>query len=353
MPESTMLHWRSLTAAVNEIKSPNRFLSKLLFGRHQTFPTETVEYGQLDRARICAPFVRKNGAAISTGGHTESFIAIEPTNIRIKRPFTPSDLLYNRRPGSVIHAEGGTIMQAMREHISRDLQGLADDIVNSEEWLAAMAIRGTISYEVADQESFLVTFNKPSSHNITLTGDMLWDNADPTLPKPVEDFHTVKKLLSNAVGLGVTDAIMGEEAATAFRTLMASNALTGHYQKINTGETTFSEQFNEDGVIYLGTFCGVRCWEYSRSATLDGTATPMIRSKYVEFVAATPAAEFVTYYGAIADMKALQGNKFQGERFSKSWEEEDPSALQALLASRPLPCMRRPGACVSMKVVSG
>lgn len=352
MPENTLLSWRSLTATVNEIKSPNRFLSKLLFGRHQTSPTETVEYGRLDKGRIAAPFVRKNGAAIPVLGHSQKFISLEPTNIRIKIPFTPSDLLYNRRPGSAIHIEGGSLLQAAREHIARDMSVMADMVVNAEEWLSAMAIRGTIAYSVADQEDFTVTFAKPAGHTVTLTGSDLWDDADATLPNPEEDFHTAKKLLSDEVGLGVTDAIMGEDAATYFRRLMKSQQGLSHFNKLDTGRTTFVEQFDADGVIYIGTFCGVRCWEYSRSASLDGTSTPMIRADYVEFVAATPAAEFVTYYGAIADMKVFQGGLLQSERFSKSWEEEDPSALQALLASRPIPCMRRPGAVVSMKVVS-
>jgi hypothetical protein len=59
------------------------------------------------------------------------------------------------------------------------------------------------------------------------------------------------------------------------------------------------------------------------------------------------------YYGAIPDLKALQGRLFRGKRFSKSWEQEDPSVMWQLLHSRPLPVTRRPDSMVSMKVVSG
>jgi hypothetical protein len=352
VPTDTLLSWRSLTAAVNEMKSPNQFLTKLLFGRHETKPTETIELGIFENDRVIAPFVRKNGQAIQVAGNSEKFISIEPPNIRLKRPFTPSELLFRRRPGTVIHAEASDITSAMRAHIGRDLQVMSDQETNAKEWLAAMAIRGTITYSVDDFEHFSVTFAKPAGNTVTLAGDDLWDNADASLPDPAGDFHTAKKLINDAVGLGVTDAIMGEEAAAAFRLLMERRQGLMDFQKIQTGSITFTEQFSADGVIYMGTFCGVRCWEYSRSASLNGVATPMIRTNYVEFVCADAASDHVLYFGAIADMKALQGQLFQAERFSKSWEEEDPSSMQALLTSRPLPTMRRPGSVVSMQVSS-
>ncbi|MCZ2418669.1 MAG: major capsid protein [Burkholderiales bacterium] len=350
---STLLTWRSLTAAVNEIKSPNQFLRRLVFSHHETKPTETIEIGVYEKGRVIAPFVRKNGQAIAVGGHNEKFIEVGTPNIRIKRPFTPSELLFNRRPGNVIFASASDIQRAAQEHISRDLQIMADMVVNAEEWLSAMMIRGVTSYEVADQDNFTITVDKPSANTVTLTGDDLWDNADPSLPQPDEDFHLAKKLINDAVGLGVQDCVMGEEAATYFRRLMKSNHWANHAQKIDTGRTTFVEQFSSDGVIFIGTFCGIRCWEYSRTASLNGASVEMIRSKYVEFICTDPAAEHTLYYGAIPDMKAMEGNKFQGERFAKSWMEEDPSLLVALLASRPMPYMRRPGSVVSMKVVSG
>lgn len=345
------LRWSSLTPAINEMKSPNQFLKRLLFGNHVTLSTEDIELSVLNKGREIAPFVRKNGEALLVDGHTETFQTVQAPNIRIKRPFTPSELLYNRRPGTVIFPTTGEQISAVQQHIARDMQVMADLITNSEEYLCALALRGTITYSVSPTEVFQVTYPKPPGNNVTLS--TFWDDADPTLPDPEENFHTAKKLLSDEVGLGVTDAIMGEEAAQYFRFIVKRQGNLGQGPKLDTGRITFSEQFDQDGVIFLGTFCGIRCWEYSRSVDVDGSATPLVRSKYVEFVAATPAAEFTLYYGAIPDMKALNGRRFQGERFSKSWEQEDPSQMIALAHSRPLPVPRRPGAMVSMKVVSG
>lgn len=348
------LQWSSLTAAVNEMRSPAMFVKRLLYGRHESKTTETIEISVLNKARELAPFVKKNGSAIMVSGHSETFQTVEAPNIRIKRPFRPSELLFNRRPGGVIFSPGADAqVSALQQHIARDLQVLADLVTNSEEYLCCQSLTGQISYQVAPNANFQITFPRLAAHNIVLT--TFWDDANPALPNPDNDFIVAKRLINDAVSLGVTDAIMGLEAANAFRRVMQVPDRRLNKLSLTDGDVTFSEQFSEDGVIYMGRFSGVDCWEYSRTVAMEGstTAIPLIRSKYVEFVSRSPTAEWTLYYGAIADMKALEGRAFVGERFSKSWEIEDPSQMIALLASRPLPVPRRPNASVSMKVVSG
>lgn len=345
------LKWASLTATINEIKSPNQFLKRLLFSRHETKPTENLEIGLLTRGRQIAPFVLKNGEGIMVSGHGETFQTVEPTNIRIKRPFTPSELLYNRRPGTPIFSSGAAMqISAAQAHIARDMQGMADDITNSEEYLCALALQGTITYQVDPQASFQVTFPKPAGHTITLT--TFWDDADPTLPEPEMNVLTAKRLIAEEHGLQVTHCILGSEAAESFLKLAKRQGLLDQ-RHVSAGTVTFNEQFTNDGAIFLGIFCGISFWEYSRQVSVNGNLTDLVRAKYAEFLAVTPAAEWTLYYGAIPDMKAFQAGRIQAERFSKSWEVEDPSAIMALAHSRPLPVPRRPGAVVSMKVVSG
>jgi hypothetical protein len=121
----------------------------------------------------------------------------------------------------------------------------------------------------------------------------------------------------------------------------------------NAGSVTLQNQFREDGAILLGTFSGINVWSYPRTVSVSGTATNLIRSKYAEFVCALPAAQNVLYYGAIADDDALEGGTFVTRRFAKTFKTPDPSQRFMLLHTRPLPCTRRPGSIVSMKVVSG
>lgn len=344
------LKWQTMTAAVNEMKSPNRFLNRLLFGQKRPVSTEDIEIDVLTKAREIAPFIRKNGEGIMVEGHGQIFQNVQAPNIRIKRPFTPSELLFGRTPGTIIFIDPTRQISAVQEHINRDLQVMSDLITNAQEFLASQAIQGVISYSVADQEHFTITFPKPAGNNITLT--TFWDDADPTLPEPEIDFLTAKRVISDEVGLAPTDVILGQEASEAFLRLAKKQELLDR-RNVSAGTVTFNEQFDQDGVIFLGVFSGLRVWEYSRTASLNGVATDMIRPKFAEFVTTSAAAEYVEYFGAIPDIDAFQGRLFQAQRFSKSWIQPDPSVQMSLLHSRPLPVPRRPGANVSMKVVSG
>jgi len=339
-----VLTWQSLTAMINEIKSPGTFLKSLLFSSNvETKPTETIELSYLSGDREVAPFVRKNGEAIMIAGYSETYATVEAPNIRLKRPLTPHPTLFDRKPGTVIFPSSGEQISAVQAHIARDSQKIADHIANAEEWMAAMAIRGTIAYEVEDGEVFTITFPKPAGHTVTVSP--LWT----TTSNPEADFQTASELISDSVGLVPTDAIMGRNAAAAFvKNARVMNLLDN--RRIDFGFLELQNQFRDDGALYLGMFNGIRCWRYGRALSVNGVSTRLIRDDYVEFVCATPSAQNVAYYGAIPDWDAFEEGNFQGQRFSKSWKQKDPSVMQLLGHSRPLFVPRRPGSLVSMKV---
>ena len=343
------LTWQTLTATINEIKPNATLLQQLIFGREVTLPTETIELGFLTGGRQTAPFVRVNGEAIPVQGHGEKFALVKAPNIRIKTPLEPYEIMTRRRPGTVIFPTVAQQVSAMQQYIALRQQRMLDMIVNTKEYLCAQAIQGTITYSVEDGEVFQITYPKSSSHTITVSP--YWDENGTPQGDPETDFRTVKRLMSEDVGLTPTIALFGQEASDAFmsNTVVRTLLDTRNYE---AGRLTIESQYNDAGAIYLGRFAGIPCWEYSRQVEVDGVATDMIRSNYVEFINTSPAAENVMYYGAIPDMKALQGRQFIGRIFSKSWEEEDPSVRQLLVHTRPLPVPRKPDSIVSLKVVA-
>ena len=353
MPNSAdILSWSTLTPAVNEMKAPNAFLKNMLFSRDITVDTRNIELSFLNRGRQIAPFVERNGAAIMTEGRNESFRVITPPHIRVKRPMTPSELLEKRRPGSVIFPGAGGIQKAMREYMASELAMLADDITNSEEYLCAMALQGAVSYSVADQASFTITFPRDAAHSYALGAGDRWDAATAS---PRKDFLDAAQLVNDAVSLNVTDVILGSDAADAFLADAAGELSSLlDIRRMATGTVDLTQQIAESGALFLGTYVhGIRVWRYGRQVDVNGVSTDLIRPKYAEFVARTPAAQFVTYYGAIEDMKAIGAGKvLQSKRFSKSWEQEDPSARMILVESNPMPVMRRPDATVSVQVLA-
>lgn len=353
MPNSAdVLSWSTLTPAVNEMKAPNSLLKNMVFGRDVTVPTRNIELSFLDRGRRIAPFVERNGQAIMTEGRDETFRVIVPPHIRVKRPMTPSELLDKRRPGSVIFPGSRGIASAMREYMASELAMMSDDITNSEEYLCALALRGAVSYSVADEAAFTITYPRSASHDIALGAGDRWNE---TTSNKRGDFLTAAQLVNDAVSLNVTDVFLGADAADAFLE-DASGELTTNLdtRRLITGSVDLTQQFAESGAMFLGTYVhGIRIWRYARQVDVNGVATDLIRPKFAEFVARTPAAQFVTYYGAIEDMKAIGAGKvLQSKRFSKSWEVEDPSARLLLIESNPMPVMRRPDATVSMQVLA-
>jgi hypothetical protein len=345
-----LLHYSTLTQAVNEIKSPNMFLKRLLFGQHQVVSTEKIELSVWTGGRQAAPFVRKNGEAVFVSGYGEQFHTVEAPNIRIKRAIDPHNLMFTRRPGQQVFPSRAEQSSGMQQYLSLQLQRLSDLATNAEEYLCAQAIRGTITYSVTDEEAFQVSYPKSAGNIITLS--TFWDDATPANVEIEQDFLTAKQVVSEAVGLQPGAVILGSEAMEYFIRVLKSQEIMDklHYMP---GDVTLTNQFSNDGAIFLGSFSGIPVYGYNRQVEVNGTMTDLIRPKYAEFVCTSPAAENVLYYGAIADDSAVEGGTFVTERFSKSWKSEDPSQRYVLLHTRPLPVTRRPDAHVSMKVISG
>ena len=350
----TELQWASMTAAINNIESPNKFLTRLLYSNSSPQSTEIIEVDTWVRGRTMAPFVTKNSNAVPVDGPSQTKALIEAPNIRIKRTIKPHEVMFGRTPGSVIFPSRGTQNSQIRDHMSKELQPLADDITNRVEWMCAQTLTGTLTYNTdssfsAGGDAFTIDYNKPAGNTVDVSGAAAWGTSTSDI---LGDMHAMKRVINTEGHTNVTDGIMSSTAADAF---LADTVVQAQLDKRNLtiGEQTFITQFDDDGVIYLGSIGGLRCWEYNRSVIepATGSSVDMIRAGYVEFVSRSNAAEFVLYYGAIADMDALNGRAWVGERFSKSEVTFDPSVMTALAHSRPLPVPRRPGATYSLKVV--
>lgn len=350
-----LLKWHYMTGVIEEIRRPNQFLSRFLFGNRNPLHTEDIEIGVITSGdREVAPFVRSGAEGVMVGGYGEKYHTVSAPNIRIKRPLRASDVLFTRRPGTPIFATPADQMAAARRAVADNLKILEDRIVEAEEYLCSLAIQGTITYSVAGGDVFRIVFPRPGANSITLT--TFWNDNDPTTVRVHQNLHTVKQTMADGTaGLQVTDAICGSEATTAILELAES----GNLKLIKTdsgvaaGGLTMQSQFSEDGVVFLGELSGIRFWSYTRKTKVNGASVDLIRPKWIEFVSTSPNSERVMYYGAIDDIQALEGNLHIGSRFAKSWLREDPSARMMLAASRPLPVPRRLDAWVSMKVVSG
>lgn len=354
MPSSAdILSPASLTAAVNEVRSSLSFLKNKFYSREETKPTTDIELSTIRDGRSMAPFVKRDGAAVMVQGDSEDARIVRPAHIRIKKALSPSDLLDKRRAGFGIHQDASELNRQMRAYLARDMSSMLRKIGNAEEWLAAQALRGSISYESEEHVSFEVDFGRDASLAFALSGADLWTNA---ASKPAALFLEVSELINDLSEGHVTDVVLGSEARDAFlANADVRSRLEWRPELIKQGQLDLTSTFQSDGALLLGTYVhGVRVWSYARQLTMpDGTVEDLIRPKFAEFVWSSPEAERLFYYGAIRDMKAIgSGKVLEAKRFSKSWEVEDPSAQMVLVETHPIPCNRRPDTHASVQVVS-
>lgn len=347
-----LLTWTSLTAAVDARLSPHQFVRKLLYSDVSPQETEEIEVSVIVGARQVAPFVKRNGEAIEVGNYSEDFQNIIAPSVAVKRHLTAKELMNNRRAGFAIMPGKGMVLSAAQQHIARTSRFLADMITEAEEYLCCLTLQGAISYSVAGQASFSITYGRSASHTIDLLSGNYWDEAGG---KPIDDFLTARDLVATDTGLTVTDVILGKEATLAF--LRNSDVLgQGGFlnnRRIQAGNLDLEKQFQDDGALHLGHFEGLNVWSYSRKTTLsDGTSVDLIRPKHAEFVTRSPSAENVLYYGAIHDIDAMEAGQFVGRQFSKSYKSANGKLMWIETQSRPLPVPRRPDSMISMLVVS-
>lgn len=356
--------WRRLSGMVNNIDRPARFLQDLLFpASTRVFSLqEHIEVGVVEAEREMAPFVKKNGEAIAVGGVGETSFVVEPPNIRIKKPTNPRSYTQFRMPGVTpehVSGSGAAEMRmAARMREQWDTEFLMGLIENREEWLIAMLLRGKIEYSNGTYDNFTLDQNRPAETTIDIGADLYWDQTDKSLPRPLTNILTAKRVASDLFDSQPTDMILGRNASAAFQELAESGNLKALKTDsgISAGSVNMRARFSETGAILLGDLGSVRIWEYPRKLKdhQTGVTYDLIRPDYAEFIFPASATIPSMYYGAIQDIQAMRGGvPMSMRRFAKSWEIQDPSGRVYLAQSRPLPMFARRKAAISMKVTNG
>lgn len=356
---NTQLGWAVQTGLVNNIKLPSSFLTTLYFqGREQVLPTESVELSYKEGERLMAPFVEVNAEAISVGGRSTTFANVSTPNIRIKRPMEAYNVFLRRQPGTgMFITSGAPVADARTAAIAEDAAYMVELVENRLEWMVAQMLTdptsGTInlSYSVADRANWKISIPRKTAMTATLVGGGGWDQAvSGTVGDGIAaNFHTVKEAFSENQNAAPEVCVMDKLAAAMFLSAPGIKDLLDK-RNVSVGTLEMINQFNESGAIYLGTFCGIPCWEYARGYVSDaGAATNFMPANTAIFISGG-RKDGKILYGAIPDHDAFEQGMFVGKRFSKSWKEPDPSVYTQLLQTRPLPMIRNPNSIYVLTV---
>lgn len=350
------LDYRTLTDVVNLTQSPTSWLANTFFPTSRPQTTDRIDLEIVRQGREMAPLIARGSEAVLVGGVTRSRQSVGGAHIRIKRQFNASKLLFQNHVGGPIYRSGETQGQLTRRHIAEDLAYASQQIDDRIEWLCAQAIRGRIAYNELNGESILIDADRPSSLNLDFPGNH-WDTAGPANADITGVERTVRLNMSALDTFQPNVAIMGTEAAEAFRQAFRAQKLFNQAENIGLiqNRQLFAEgDISPHAAKLVGLIDGVQYWEYPRQIMNDaGVMEPLIRPKYIEYLATGPLTRRVVYYGAIEDAQIFAGAPFVSERFSKSWTQEDPSAIMYLIESNPLPWCEITTAQASAKVISG
>lgn len=349
---NTQLGWATMSTVQSNILPVSSFLKGLFFRKPSiNLETESAELSYLEGHEKMAPFVEVNSEAIPVEGNSTVFANVSCPNIRIKRTMEAYTAFIRRQPGTGIHVTGSqAVARARNAAIAEDAETMARMIERREEWMVSRFLTGIVSgflrltYSVSERANFTISIPRPATH--VAAAAVTWLSST----KIELDFHNAKLVMSKK-GLVPTHCILGATAAAYFINNSGVKALLDT-KNVSAGDLQLSNQFNESGAIFLGTFCGISVWQYAAEYIDDatGTSTPHIGAEQAIFLNATPSNAAQFFYGAIPDHDAFEQGKFVGKRFSKAKKTFDPSTYIQLTHTRPLPMIRKPGSVYVLDV---
>jgi hypothetical protein len=351
------LEMRVLTEVINDRDKPLMPLTTVLMGQvsPNTLTTETIQLDRLTGSFEMAPFIEKNGESVALSRKNYGSETIETPMIGLKMPLTASELLMQRRAGQPVFVTGGRDVagEAATAQITEDMEHMETAIMWREELMISELLTGQIAYtNEKTGASFKITTSKPAANTYTVS--VLWDQESARMANDIKEAKRIIQIDNR--GPVPTDALCGKNAADAITLRMERGWDTAMKTDsgVMFGEGSLREDWQENGLLFLGRFGGVNFWEVSADYVDDqGNSGSLIRDDYVEYfsVNRTAVADRSMNYGMIPDMEAIQNGLHITRRLADSYYEKDPSAYIGRLRSRPLPWWKQPGWYVSQKVI--
>jgi hypothetical protein len=327
MPEIPLLEPTVLRGVVEKLDKPETLvLSNALPSTPWPYPT--VSWDVIKGSRMIAkPNVPNSEAHIvpRLGISQESAAFVY---LREKKVFEPTTLHWLRAPGTLSNRQNAETA------VLRELKDLNQRIDNFVEWACWQALTGTLTFDYNDVQA-TVDYKIPSSHKPTVGTS--WATATPQ--QIVNDIKAWKRLISRDARVKANDVWLTEPTLDRiFNAFAANGNSSAPYNAATLLSDRMKDQYYQSGV--LPGFLGLN-WHTVESFYDDdsGAATQFLADDAVILSNLTEGRAMEIMVGPTADDEAPDG--FTG-KFSKTWQEKDPSARQVLVEYNFLPVMTRP-----------
>jgi len=320
-------HQRVLTGTINKRKVVPGLFKELFFKRRPPSRASTFDLEIISGGKTLVPFVTPVEGGTLMHKKAREMQTVTAPRMRPKLQYSANELLEITAPGeSPILAPGVQPVEIERA-VAGDMQSIKDDCELTLEYMCSQALCGGKISVDQDNIQFEIDFQMPAAHKIVLGAGATWDVATVD---PSEDMNTWADLIIEECGMAPVAMICGTNAAQAFkRNPFVEGDLDN--RNFNIGELS-----PRVGQLRFGHYEGVDCFRYGGQFT-DAAGNPalMMHPDYV--LLGVTDADASIEFGMPADLE----NSGPNEYFAKSKIRFDPSGIEYVSETRPLPWPKR------------
>lgn len=339
---------RSLSEAVNIVKTTEPFVLSTFFGTTEPHERDTIDYEVYRGSEEIASFVHADDP---NPRNVKKDVIKEVKTFKLPRTyeskfFTAQELAKINAIGQ-IYSTAQARKAAQMDYITTEIEALKNRVVRLKEKMACEAIStGKI---VVSQDNISFDYDYQFENNkqlITLTSGDLWS---ATTSDPVKNLRAWKKQIAKLSGVAAKKLLLGSTAAEK----LLSNEKALKYldnNNLSVGRMV-GDQDPSGSSTYLGRLAGIELWEYHQSyVNTSGTVVDMIATDRVVLLG--ESRNMRVHYGAIDVIQNKVAVPMMAEYYLEVDEKSSNSrGIQWNLEQKSLPVIHDNGLVVSAKVV--
>lgn len=336
---------RSLTEAVNIMKTPEPFvLNKIFGGSAQPHESDKIDFEFFSGSEEIATFAHSEAPepnAISKLTKKVKTFSL-PRTFESKL-FTAQDLSKINAIGQ-IYSDSKVRKAEQSKYIAMELEALKNRVIRLKEKMACEAIStGKIVVDIGGMD-YEYDFEFTVSQLFTNVAAKLWS---ATTSDPLVDIRTWRANIAKRSGVNAKYMILGTAAAEKF---MSNEKVLKYLNNNNTlvGKADFTQD-PTGSADFIGRIGGLDVYTYSQQYVEGGTAYDMIPTDRA--IVLGDSANFRTHYGPSWRIENGVAVPKLAEYFLEVDAKSGTRGLQWNLEQKSLPTIHDPGLVITAKVV--
>lgn len=317
-----------ISKIIERHKAPKSIVFDEVFTNRTTTPTPELSMADLERKTGNVAVTARGAAALPVGGARAAITKIEPMPIRLKESITGADLNDLRKLYGTGDEKGQQLVAAWVEKKLQSLMSITDNTRNA---LCAQALTGKIDYMMQSDggyERYQVEFG--DGNTLKVTPAKLFSAADASIGLVLKTLRAMQNKLAQSGSAGAVKFLAGQNAFDALVDLITrlpndqrigatvqDNAIVIGGKKIILDDITYNDR-NASGAAVV-------------KSEIDDDSIVAIAADQPELT-----------YCAIDD---IDGNLEAIPFFNKIVKKDDPSGIDLISESKPMPLVSSKGFC--------